>query len=227
MLPLRRPPHGPQEAARPAAASPPGIVDTDRDGPLTHVREHPEIAAADLDLMRRTAREARYVLDIGAGRGGFVAEARRRGIEAWALDAEPAAAAIWARNGVAGVLGDAFEPPFREAAFDIVRLKELIEHVEQPRRLVAAASALLRDGGRLIAHVPSPYSQFYPAGNFWDDYTHVRPFSRLGLRRLMEDSGLRVLRIDGYTAGRSAPERLAGKILGRVLPHTYRILAAK
>jgi hypothetical protein len=104
-------------------------------------------------------------------------------------------------------------------------LKEIIEHVADPRALVEASRRLLRPGGVLIAHVPSPYSQLYPAGNFWDDYTHVRPLSRLGLQRLFEDSGMSVVEITGYTAGRNRFERLLGHALARVLPHTYRVIA--
>ncbi len=197
------------------------------DGPLSHVHEHPEIEAADVERIGRLLRAPRYVLDVGAGRGGFVLAARSRGLVAYGLDLEPAAAPIWRRRGVPGVLADAFKPPFRDGAFDVVRLKEIIEHVEDPRTLVVAARALLRPGGCIIAHVPSPYSQLYPAGNFWDDYTHVRPLSRLGLRRLFEDSQMTVVSIDGYTAGRSAIERVLGKVIASVLPHTYRVVARK
>jgi len=128
---------------------------------------------------------------------------------------------------VRGVVADAFAPPFRGTPFDVVRLKEVIEHVEDPRGLVVASASILRPGGFLVAHVPSPFSQFYPAGNFWDDYTHVRPFSRHGLLRLMEDSGLRDARIDAYVAGRNPIERALGIVLRRLLPHTYRVVARK
>ena len=195
------------------------------DGPLSHIREHPEIEAADLDRIGRLLHAPGRILDVGAGRGGFVLLARSRGHDACGLDLERAAAPVWRRRSVPGVLGDAFAPPFRDGAFDIVRLKEIIEHVEDPRALVDAARILLRSDGYIIAHVPSPYSQFYPVGNFWDDYTHVRPSSRLGLRRLMEDSGMTVLSIDGYTAGRNAVERALGRVIASVLPHTYRVVA--
>lgn len=197
------------------------------DGPLSHVHEHREIESADIDQIRSPLGAPAYVLDIGTGRGGFVLLARSRGMVAYGLDLEPAAAPIWRRGGVPGVLADAFKPPFRDGSFDVVRLKEIIEHVEDPRALVFAARELLRPGGCIIAHVPSPYSQLYPVGNFWDDYTHVRPSSRLGLRRLFEDSRMTIVRIDGYTAGRSAMERAFGKVIATVLPHTYRVIASK
>jgi len=197
------------------------------EGPLTHIHEHPEIDEADLELIARLPAHPCMVADLGAGRGGFVRRANERGAHAIALDIEAHAGGTWRREGVPGVLASAFAPPFRAASFDVVRLKEIIEHVTDPRALVVAAATLLREGGCLIAHVPSSYSQLYPVGNFWDDYTHVRPFSRLGLRRLAEDSGLRVMRIDGYVAGRNTLERMLGRALARVIPHTYRLVAEK
>ncbi len=196
-------------------------------GPLSHIHEHPEIEAADVAEVQRLLRLPGRVLDVGAGRGGFVLLARSRGMDACALDLEPSAAPIWRQRGVPGVLADAFNPPFQDGVFAVVRLKEIIEHVEDPRALVAAARALLRPGGCILAHVPSPYSQFYPVGNFWDDYTHVRPFSRLALQRLFEDSGMILVSIKGYTAGRNAVERTLGKLIASFLPHTYRVVARR
>jgi SAM-dependent methyltransferase len=199
------------------------------EGPLAHVREHREIAAADVRIVMGLfgAATGTRILDVGAGRGIFVEEARVAGLAVVATDLEPAAGPVWRSRGITGVVADAFAPPFKEASFDVVRLKEVIEHVADPRALVAASMLLLRPGGYFIAHVPSPYSQWYPVGNFWDDYTHVRPFSRQGLRRLMEDSGLGEIRIDAYVAGRNALERGIGRLLRRVLPHTYRVVARK
>jgi len=197
------------------------------EGPLHHIREHPEIGNRDLDLIEQLHGRGAAILDIGAGRGGFVQLATSRGLRAIALDVEPSAPVLWRRTQVTGVLADAFRPPFRDSSFDVARLKEIIEHVEDPRSLIRGIESLLRAGGHLIAHVPSPYSQLFPVGNFWDDYTHVRPFSRLGLRRLLEDSGMRVVSIDGYVAGRNVVERVLGVALGRVLPHTYRVVAQR
>ena len=197
------------------------------EGPLSHVHEHPEIEAADVERIGRLLRAPGYVLDVGAGRGGFVLAARSRGLVAYGLDLEPAAAPIWRRRGVPGVLADAFKPPFRTAPSTSCASKRSSNTSKIPRALVVAARALLRPGGCIIAHVPSPYSQLYPAGNFWDDYTHVRPLSRLGLRRLFEDSQMTVVSIDGYTAGRSAIERVLGNVIASVLPHTYRVVARK
>jgi hypothetical protein len=85
----------------------------------------------------------------------------------------------------------------------------------------------LAPGGLFLSHTPSHFSAFYPVNNFWDDYTHVRPYSKFGLRRLLEDAGFRVESIRGYTAGRSGPERLLGRALALAIPHTWQAVARK
>ncbi len=199
---------------------------TDPAGPVSHIREHIELIEGDLTIMRRGMSAPRRVLDIGAGPATFVRMAQEAGYDALALDIEVSARAVWSGSEIPGILADGFHLPFRNGVFDVVRIKEVIEHVEDPLALLRAASGVLTDRGHVIAHVPSPYSQFYPVANFWDDYTHVRPLTRRGLERLFADAGFRVIGIRGYVAGRNAAERLAGAILGRFAPHSYRIVAA-
>jgi SAM-dependent methyltransferase len=199
----------------------------DAEGPLRHLKEHPDIIEADLRLIARYLPAGAAVLDVGAGRGSFVLAARRRGLRALGLDLQPEAAALWRRLAVPGALGDGARAPFADAAFAAVRMKEVIEHLADPLALVREAGRLLRPGGIVLAHVPSPYSQLYPVGNFWDDYTHVRPLSRLGLRRLFADAGLEVVAINGYTSGRNSVERALGRLLALVLPHIYRVVARR
>jgi SAM-dependent methyltransferase len=192
--------------------------------PVSHIREHPELIVSDLKALRRIAPDARRVLDIGAGPGGFVVSAQRAGLVAVGLDIEPSAAAVWSASSLPCVLGDGYQLPFAPKTFDVVRIKEVIEHVAAPLDLLRSATTVLRPNGVVLAHVPSPYSQFFPIANFWDDYTHVRPLTKTGLRRLFADAGLDVIEVHGYIAGRNRVERLLGGAVGRILPHTYRAI---
>jgi SAM-dependent methyltransferase len=203
------------------------MTTSNSEGPLAFLREHQEVIDQDLGMLKRFAPGAGRLIDVGAGRGSFVIDANQGGRQALALDTQQEAAHLWPRLQVPGVLGDGLHLPFRDSSFDVVRMKEVIEHVTDPLAFVREARRVLRPGGVLIAHVPTPYSQFYPVGNFWDDYTHVRPFSKVSLQRLIADAGMEMLQVDAYTSGRNSIERAVGKLLARVLPHIYRVVARR
>jgi SAM-dependent methyltransferase len=196
----------------------------DKPSPVSHIREHPELIDEDLRALRRLAEAGGRILDVGAGPGGFVLSANAAGFITIGVDVEESAREPWIESGSPCVLGDGYHLPFRSRVFDVVRVKEVIEHVQEPLALAREVVRVARDGGIVMAHVPSPFSQFFPIANFWDDYTHVRPLTKQGLRRLFEDAGLDVVEIKGYVAGRNRIERAAGKVMGLVVPHTYRII---
>lgn len=197
------------------------------EGYFKHIIEHPELSRSDVKIIRQQQPDARWIVDIGCGRGGFVEICRRELGEALGLDNEPAAARICRAQGLPFALADAQHLPFASDSLDVVRAKEIIEHLPDPRPMLREIHRALRPGGLSLSRVPSHFSALYPIGNFWDDYTHVRPLSRLGLRRLLDDSGFEIDFISGYTVGRNAAERLLGRILGLVLPHDWLAAAHK
>lgn len=191
------------------------------EGYLQHISEHPELSRQDVRLIREQCPNAHRIVDIGSGRGGFLQVCRRAFRDAIGLDSEPGAARLCAKEHLPFILGDAERLPFETGSLDVVRAKEIIEHLPDPRRMLREVRRALRPDGLFIVHVPSQFSAIYPVGNFWDDYTHVRPLSRSGLNRLLSDAGFAVESIRGYTAGRNGFERAIGRALSLVVPHTW------
>ena len=103
----------------------------------------------------------------------------------------------------------------------------ILEHILDPRAFVREIYRVLEPGGLLLIRMPTQYSILYPVANFYDDYTHIRPLSRLGLRRLLQDAGLHPLSIQGYTAGRNWLERILARGLDLVFPRSWLALARK
>lgn len=106
------------------------------------------------------------------------------------LDASDEAIAAAAERGYTVIKGSVDEPlPFPDASFDGVVAKDLLEHVADPGAVVREIRRVLKPGGRVFAS--SPDAQKW----VWNDYTHVRPFTRTGFRRLFVDQGMRPLTV--------------------------------
>jgi SAM-dependent methyltransferase len=191
------------------------------------LREPRHLVARDLALMSRIAR-TRPVLDVGCGNGAFVRSCRAAGIEAVGVEPSRSAIAVALGDGATVLRAAGEELPFANATFDVVRLKEVFEHVERPLDLATELRRVLRPNGVLVAYVPTQWSQLYPAVvNFWDDYTHVRPFSRIGLTRLLEDAGFAAVAVEGYTPPLEPWQRPLCAALSRGFPFLWRALARR
>ncbi len=145
------------------------------------------------------------VLDVGCGTGWL---ADHLG-DYTGVDRDPGAVEAGMRLGrnIVHVDLDRSPLPFADASFDGAILKDVLEHVLDPGRLVAEARRVLREGGRAFASAPDVQRWV------WDDYTHVRPFSLKAFRRLFSDHGFAVER-SGYESVMPGIE-LATRLTGR------------
>jgi SAM-dependent methyltransferase len=140
------------------------------------------------------ARTPGHVLDIGAGRGRFVAEARRAG---WRADGiEPS------QRGVAGAraLGIDLQPggiddaDVAEGSLDAATLWHVLEHLDEPGAALARIAGWLRPGGLLLVGVPNLASvQARAGGATWyhlDVPRHRTHFTVAGVHALLHANGL-------------------------------------
>jgi 2-polyprenyl-6-hydroxyphenyl methylase/3-demethylubiquinone-9 3-methyltransferase len=93
------------------------------------------------------------VLDLGCGAGFLANYLAARGHHVTGIDTTPENLAVARAHGTATYeLGDACNLPYEDATFDVVCAMDLIEHVEQPERLVAEVGRVLRPGGMFFFH---------------------------------------------------------------------------
>jgi 2-polyprenyl-3-methyl-5-hydroxy-6-metoxy-1,4-benzoquinol methylase len=79
--------------------------------------------------------------------------------------------------------------------FDLIIAKDIIEHVLNPRNAMKEFALMLKENGVIIITVPSPQAPF-----LWDDYTHIRPFTKKSLSQLLFDSGFEPILIKNVAA---------------------------
>ena len=148
-----------------------------------------------LALLRAAgARAPGRLLDIGAGRGRFVAEARAAGWQAHGIEPSQRGVAGGRALGIelqrAGI-ADAEVPA---GSLDAATLWHVLEHVDEPGPALARIAAWLRPGGLLLVGVPNLGSvQARVGAGAWyhlDVPRHRTHFTVAGLHTIMRANGL-------------------------------------
>jgi SAM-dependent methyltransferase len=118
------------------------------------------------------------VLDIGCGRGEFLALLAAEGIAASGVDSDPGMVERCQALGLKVTLGDAnqYLEGLQDGSLGAVFSAQVIEHVpyEQLRGLLELARRKLRPGGLLIAETVNPH-RIASLKTFWVDLTHQHP----------------------------------------------------
>jgi len=82
--------------------------------------------------------------------------------------------------------------PYSDNSFDIVYSKSFIEHLSQPEQYFAESYRVLKPGGLLLTLTPDWESQFK---KFYDDPTHVSPFTIVSLKDIQAMSGFKDIEV--------------------------------
>jgi methionine biosynthesis protein MetW len=144
-----------------------------------------------LELFRRyVGGPGKRVLDLGC-RDGALTQAYLSGNEVVGVDVDTEALEQAAARGITTVWADLEEPlPFEEAAFEVVVVGELLEHLGEPERVLGECRRVLRPRGRLVGSVPNAFRlknrlRFLAGRPPESDPTHLHLFSPSDVRRLL------------------------------------------
>jgi SAM-dependent methyltransferase len=154
------------------------------------------------------------ILDIGPGRCWFT---RQNPESIVALDNEKRLVEHFGAQGLKTELGSVYDIPFGAESFSGVFCCFLFEHLDEPGRAIREIGRVLRPGGRLVLVVPSPRTLMT---TFYDDFTHIRPFTKASLRELAREGGFgrSTVQFLHWTRGTGKLSRLAGP------QATYRVI---
>lgn len=145
------------------------------------------------------------VLDLGAGGGRHALRAAELGYKAFALDLSPDGLLemkSWIESVsqgslmVSSIVADGTSLPFKDETFDAVICSEVLEHLENPKDVLAEVARVVKPGGKVGLSVP----RTYPEAICWlisKEYHsakggHIRIFTRSALHRLTKESGLKL-----------------------------------
>ena len=133
------------------------------------------------------------VVDVGSGRGEWLALLREAGVPASGVDVNPGFVESGRAHGLELVHGDGVAhlqglPP---DSVDLVTAFHLIEHldVETLLALLAAARHALRPGGCVLLEAPNPSNLRMGACDFYNDPTHRAPLPPALTEYLVSASG--------------------------------------
>ena len=132
------------------------------------------------------------ILDVGAGTGGKIRSFAKLG-EAHGIDVSEKAVEFCQRRGLENVvLCPAEHIAFPDETFDIVTSFDVLEHVNNPSRMLEECRRVLKAGGHLIISVPAfrfLWSQHDEA------LCHLRRYERKEFSNELEEAGFEIKRM--------------------------------
>ena len=139
------------------------------------------------------------ILDIGCGRGEWLAYANQYGFTTHGVDLDAGMLVACQLAGLNASLGDGIETlrALKSESQVVVSAFHVVEHIsfDVLRDLVCEAFRVLKPGGILIMETPNPENIIVGSRNFYLDPTHVRPIPPLLLSFIPEFYGFGVVKI--------------------------------
>ncbi len=170
------------------------------------------------------------LLDVGSGLGYMLEAARARGWEAVAVDPSPYSVQQAREKGFEAHRGLLEELSFPQASFDAISLLQVVEHLIDPRALLAECKRLLKPGGAILIETPNPASLLARVKregfNYWIPPVHCVWYTPDTLGRLLSGVGFRPVKIGTWSARsprlHDGVDIVAATRIGRRLPRRLR-----
>jgi SAM-dependent methyltransferase len=126
------------------------------------------------------------LLEAGCGTGNFLQCFGDQNIRVSGCDLSPMAGVDLKNVSVQQCDIEAGPFPYESSAFDVVYSKSLIEHLAAPTVYLNEVMRILKPGGLCLTLTPDWESNYKI---FFDDPTHIRPFTKVSLQRAYEMAG--------------------------------------
>ncbi|HEX8412230.1 MAG TPA: class I SAM-dependent methyltransferase [Thermoanaerobaculia bacterium] len=189
-------------------------------GSEAHVR-------ADVMHYVRLAAEHQPVMDVGCGRGEFLAACRDGGVDARGVDTNERSVADLQARGLNAALAGVPEcfASLAGGSLGSVLAMHVVEHlpVDALFALFRESARVLRAGGLLMIETPNAESILTSASDFWRDPTHIAPRHPAALTLLAREHGFE---IEDVRPVHELPEGAKIAILESDAPELQRVIHA-
>jgi len=150
-----------------------------------------------LDLYKRSG----SILDLGCSSGLFLATLPKGSWKLYGIEmSADSAKAAEARTGAKVFVGNVLDAPFPPESFDVITCFDVLEHLHEPRRIMARVAEWLKADGIFYVQVPNIDSaEARVFGSYWHGLElprHLFHFSPKSLEALANATGFRVLSLE-------------------------------
>jgi len=102
-----------------------------------------------------TDRRDNLLVDVGCGRGDFLARMKSLGWNVLGIEPDPVAAALAERRGIPVFCGSLSEAALPDSVADQVLMHHVLEHTPDPWTMIDESFRILRPGGQLLIVTPN------------------------------------------------------------------------
>ena len=167
----------------------------------TKSSSHLQFLSKDEKFLKKIQCDKLRLLDIGCGRGLFLERVKEKFASVVGVDFESEAIEIGRAKGLEVYCMEIsrFLNEYSGEKFDVITVRYVLEHVENPREIIMSVRKLLNPGGYILVTVPNIDCKIInPENNkiFLYPPHHLTLWSKKAVRNLFEISGYEVLKID-------------------------------
>lgn len=126
------------------------------------------------------------LLDVGSGKGNHLVAFKRCNYQVAGLDKRRECIEVLKDFIIKECDIEKERFPYEDNSFDWVFSKSVLEHVFNTDNMICEIRRVLKPGGRTVLITPAWESQYK---FFWDDYTHVKAFTRKSLQNALKING--------------------------------------
>ena len=136
------------------------------------------------------------ILELGCGRGEFLNEFVKCGLEVHGVDISDYSQKFFSELNFKKVDMENEKLPYQDNYFDFIYSKSFIEHFYYPEKIFKEAYRVLKPGGMIITLTPE-WKYIYKS--FYEDFTHRVPFTKVSLKDIHSMNNFNSINVESFT----------------------------